>query len=98
MPSNFIAPQKQMTGMFGHPVAENPIDQMFDAVYKHYGLNWQFWKMDINSALEIPTAIAGAKAMGFAGFFMLYYNALLPRFIFDIASKIVNSDFIGEPL
>jgi hypothetical protein len=25
--------------------------------------------MDINSALEIPTAIAGAKAMGFAGFF-----------------------------
>jgi shikimate dehydrogenase len=53
MPSNFIAPQKQMTGMFGHPVAENPIDQMFDAVYKHYGLNWQFWKMDINSALEI---------------------------------------------
>ena len=68
MPSNFIAPQKQMTGMFGHPVAENPIDQMFDAVYKHYGLNWQFWKMDINSALEIPTAITGAKAMGFAGF------------------------------
>jgi shikimate dehydrogenase len=42
MPSNFIAPQKQMTVMFGHPVAENPIDQMFDAVYKHYGLNWQF--------------------------------------------------------
>jgi len=68
MPSNFIAPQKQMTGMFGHPVAENPIDQMFDAVYKHYGLNWQFWKMDINSDLEIPKAIAGAKAMGFAGF------------------------------
>ncbi len=68
MPSNFIAPQKQMTGMFGHPVVENPIDQMFDAVYKHYGLNWQFWKMDINSALEIPTAITGAKAMGFAGF------------------------------
>ena len=68
MPSNFIAPQKQMTGMFGHPVAENPIDQMFDAVYKHYGLNWQFWKMDIRSALEIPAGVAGAKAMGFAGF------------------------------
>jgi shikimate dehydrogenase len=68
MPSNFIAPQKQMTGMFGHPVAENPIDRMFDAVYAHYGLNWQFWKMDITSSVEIPVAIAGAKAMGFAGF------------------------------
>ncbi len=68
MPNNVIAPQKQMTGMFGNPVAENPIDLMFDAVYKHYGLNWQFWKMNINSSLEIPAAIAGAKAMGFAGF------------------------------
>ncbi|MBE9176632.1 hypothetical protein IQ225_17315, partial [Synechocystis salina LEGE 06155] len=27
-----IPPQKQMTGMLGHPVAENPIDRMFDAV------------------------------------------------------------------
>ena len=68
MPSNFFAPQKQMTGMFGHPVAENPIDRMFDAVYAHYDLNWQFWKMDITSSVEIPVAIAGAKAMGFAGF------------------------------
>lgn len=68
MPSNFFAPQKQMTGMFGHPVAENPIDRMFDAVYAHYDLNWQFWKMDIKSSVEIPVAIAGAKAMGFAGF------------------------------
>lgn len=68
MPSNMLAPQKKMTGMFGHPVAENPIDKMFDAVYAHYGLNWQFWKMDVSSSVEIPAAIAGAKAMGFAGF------------------------------
>lgn len=68
MPSNVIAPQKQMTGMFGHPVAENPIDKMFDAVYAHYGLNWQFWKMDVGSSVEIPAAVAGAKVMGFAGF------------------------------
>jgi len=32
-----IPPQKQMTGMLGHPVAENPIDRMFDAVYAHHG-------------------------------------------------------------
>ncbi len=68
MSNNMLAVQKQMTGMFGNPVAENPIDQMFDTVYKHYELNWQFWKMNINSSHEIPKAIAGAKAMGFAGF------------------------------
>ena len=60
--------QKQMTGMFGHPVAENPIDRMFDAVYAHYGLNWQFWKCDIRSADDLPAAIRGATALGFSGF------------------------------
>lgn len=68
MSTSSISAQKQMTGMFGHPVAENPIDKMFDAVYAHYGLNWQFWKMNIASSTEIPIAVAGAKAMGFAGF------------------------------
>jgi shikimate dehydrogenase len=57
-----------MTGMFGHPVAENPIDRMFDAVYAHYGLNWQFWKCDIGSVDDVPAAIRGAKALGFSGF------------------------------
>ncbi len=61
-------PQKQMTGMLGHPVAENPIDRMFDAVYAHYGLNWQFWKSDIASSHELMAAIHGAKALGYAGF------------------------------
>jgi len=68
MPSPSIPPQKKMTGMFGHPVAENPIDRMFDAVYAHYGLNWQFWKCDIKSADDVPAAIRGAKALGFSGF------------------------------
>ncbi|MFI0435950.1 MAG: shikimate dehydrogenase family protein [Parachlamydiaceae bacterium] len=68
MSNHLISAQKQMTGMFGHPVAENPIDKMFDAVYAHYGLNWQFWKMNIHSAADLPIAVAGIKAMGFAGF------------------------------
>ena len=67
-PIDSIAPQKQMTAMFGHPVAESPIDKMFDAVYQHYGLHWQFWKINLKSSLDIPAAIAGAKTMGFAGF------------------------------
>jgi shikimate dehydrogenase len=42
-----------MTGMLGHPVAENPIDLMFDAVYAHYGLPWQFWKNDIATEADL---------------------------------------------
>jgi shikimate dehydrogenase len=41
---------------------------MFDAVYAHYGLNWQFWKCDIGSVEDLPAAIRGAKALGFWGF------------------------------
>jgi shikimate dehydrogenase len=63
-----IPAQKKMTGMLGHPVAENPIDRMFDAVYAHYGINWQFWKCDIGSLENLPIAIGGAKALGFSGF------------------------------
>lgn len=67
MPSSALTPQKQMTGMLGHPVAENPIDRMFDAVYAHYGLPWQFWKCDVPEA-DLPAAIAGTRALGFRGF------------------------------
>jgi len=62
-----LPPQKQMTGMLGHPVAENPIDRMFDAVYAHYGLHWQFWKCDV-AADDLGVAIAGTRALGFRGY------------------------------
>lgn len=62
-----LPPQKHMTGMLGHPVAENPIDRMFDAVYAHYGLHWQFWKCDVASERDVAAAIAGVRALGFAG-------------------------------
>jgi shikimate dehydrogenase len=62
-----LPPQKQMTGMLGHPVAENPIDRMFDAVYTHYGLHWQFWKCDV-AAGDLGAAIAGTRALGFRGY------------------------------
>ncbi len=67
MPNISIPPQKQMTGMLGHPVAENPIDRMFDAVYSHCGLNWQFWKCDVSSEAALAAAMAGVRALGFAG-------------------------------
>ena len=66
MASSHLPPQKQMTGMLGRPVAENPIDRMFDAAYAHYGLPWQFWKCDV-AAEDLPAAIAGTRALGFRG-------------------------------
>lgn len=62
-----IKPQKQMTGMLGHPVAENPIDRMFDAVFAHYGLNWQFWKNDIASESDLALAVAALRPLGYRG-------------------------------
>lgn len=62
-----IPPQKQMTGMLGHPVAENPIDRMFDAVYAHYGLPWQFWKNDIACEADLAAAIAALLPLGYRG-------------------------------
>jgi shikimate dehydrogenase len=56
-----------MTGMLGHPVAENPIDLMFDAVYRHYGLNWQFWKSDVPSVELLRPAVAGLAPLGYRG-------------------------------
>jgi shikimate dehydrogenase len=64
---SLIAPQKQMTGMLGHPVAENPIDRMFDAVYAHHGLNWQFWKNDIANESDLALAVAALRPLGYRG-------------------------------
>ena len=56
-----------MTGMLGHPVAENPIDRMFDAVFAHYGLPWQFWKNDIASEGDLALAVKALVPLGYAG-------------------------------
>jgi shikimate dehydrogenase len=56
-----------MTGMLGHPVAENPIDRMFDAVFAHYGLPWQFWKNDIATEADLALAVKALRPLGFRG-------------------------------
>ena len=53
--------------MLGHPVAENPIDRMFDAVYAHHGLHWQFWKNDIANEADLAKAIAALRPLGYSG-------------------------------
>ncbi len=67
MGTNVTPADKRMTAMIGHPVAENPIDRMFDAVYLHYGLNWQFWKCDVASENALGDAIRGLRALRFSG-------------------------------
>jgi hypothetical protein len=37
---------------------------MYDEVYAHYGLNWQFWKCDVSSENKIAAAISGIRALG----------------------------------
>ncbi len=53
--------------MLGHPVAENPIDLMFDAVYAHYGLPWQFWKSDIATEADLALAVKALVPLGYRG-------------------------------
>ncbi len=69
-----------MTGMLGHPVAENPIDRMFDAVYAHYGLPWQFWKSDIATESDLALAVAALAPLGYRGFAITvpYKVAVIP--------------------
>jgi shikimate dehydrogenase len=69
-----------MTGMLGHPVAENPIDRMFDAVYAHYGLPWQFWKSDLASEADLALAVPALAPLGYRGFTITvpYKVAVMP--------------------
>ncbi|MFN6133031.1 MAG: shikimate dehydrogenase family protein [Synechococcaceae cyanobacterium] len=64
----------------GHPVAENPIDRMFDAVYAHHGLNWQFWKNDIASEADLKLAVQALIPLGYSGMGITvpYKVAVLP--------------------
>jgi shikimate dehydrogenase len=64
---SMIPPQKQMTGMMGHPVAGKPDDRMYDAVYAHYGLNWQFWMNDIASEQDLKLAVQALIPLGYSG-------------------------------
>jgi shikimate dehydrogenase len=55
-----------LTGVFGFPVAENPTCVMQQAAFDALGLAWRYLTIEV-TAENLPTAIAGAKAMGFRG-------------------------------
>jgi shikimate dehydrogenase len=40
---------------------------MFDAVYAHHGLHWQFWKNDIANERDLALAVAALRPLGYRG-------------------------------
>jgi shikimate dehydrogenase len=70
MTQNFLS---HLTGSFAMPAAENPTVAMVEAAYRHHGLEWRYINCEVSpEALE--AAVAGARAMGWAGF-----NCSLPH-------------------
>lgn len=75
-----------LTAVFGHPVAENPTQVMAEAAYAHHNLNWRYLTVEVLPE-DLPAAVAGARAMGFAGF-----NLTIPHKV----AVIPHLDGLGE--
>ncbi len=61
------------TGSFSTPAAANPTVVMVEAAYRHHGLDARYLNCDIGPS-GLRDAVAGARAMGWAGF-----NCSLPH-------------------
>jgi shikimate dehydrogenase len=59
--------KQQLTAAFGQPIAENPTQAMIEAAYTHHKLDWRYLTIEV-SPDGLAAAVAGARAMGFAGF------------------------------
>lgn len=57
----------QITASFAQPAAENPTVEMIEAAYRFHGLHWRYVNLEV-APDDLPAAVAGARAMGFAGF------------------------------
>ena len=70
MAHNFLA---ELTGSFAMPAAENPTVAMVEAAYRHHELNWRYINVEVKPE-NLSAAVAGARAMNWAGF-----NCSLPH-------------------
>ena len=61
------------TGSFSTPAAGNPTVVMVEAAYQHHGIDARYLNCEV-SPEGLPDAVAGARAMGWAGF-----NCSLPH-------------------
>jgi len=55
----------RVVGMLGHPVRENPIDQIYNAVFESNRAPFRFVKFEVPEPASVAEAIAGARALGF---------------------------------
>ncbi|MGQ2952301.1 MAG: shikimate dehydrogenase [Agrobacterium sp.] len=83
MPHDFLA---EITGSFAMPAGENPTVAMIEAAYQHHGLNWRYINLEV-SPENLKDAVAGARAMGWAGF-----NCSIPHKV----AVIEHLDGLGE--
>src|SRR3977135_3599905 len=56
-----------LTGSFATPAAENPTVAVVEAAYRHHGVDARYLNCHVASA-DRGAAVAGARAMGWAGF------------------------------
>ncbi len=59
--------QRNLVGVFGQPVAENPSEIMVEAAFRHHALPWRYLTIEV-APEGLGDAVQGARAMGFAGF------------------------------
>lgn len=59
--------KKQLVGVFGSPVDENPSEPMVQAAFDHHDLDWRYLTIEV-APQDLAAAVQGARAMGFAGF------------------------------
>tara|TARA_B100001175_G_scaffold249361_1_gene216423 strand:+ start:570 stop:1427 length:858 start_codon:yes stop_codon:yes gene_type:complete len=75
-----------LTGSFAKPAAENPTVEMVEAAYRHHGLHWRYINTEVGPD-KLGAAVAGARAMNWAGF-----NCSLPNKV----EVIQHIDGLGE--
>ncbi|MYB20128.1 MAG: shikimate dehydrogenase [Holophagales bacterium] len=76
----------QIVGSFADPAAENPTVEMVEAAFRHHRLHWRYLNCEV-PADRLAAAVAGARAMGWAGF-----NCSLPHKV----AVIEHLDGLGE--
>lgn len=58
--------KESLTGVFGHPVAENPTGVMQNAAFRELGLNWRYLNIEVLPE-DLENAVLGLRAMDFGG-------------------------------
>lgn len=59
--------KQELTACFGQPVAENPMQVMMEAAYRHHGLDWRYLTIEV-APHSLRDTVRGGRAMGFRGF------------------------------